>query len=200
MFEIPLYFYWDHYRKYCLRQNQFPCFELCNSVSVKCWFLPLRIPLCRPLHRIKQEWKVEQEIEKRVPVVLWRLLCLLLFPLNMPACWIFEMYEFVPHVITLTALKGKILVRNVPPYCCCFNAPLHFIAVALTWCVIWHLWSILAASVQAGWLLHFKGHEGRCTEQLVCSLVFPYGLQRAHKCLPKGANALELLVIITLHF
>lgn len=132
--------------------------------------------------------------------MLWRLLCLLLFPLNMPAWWICQMYEFVPHLITLTALEGKILVRDVLLYCCRFKAPLHFIAVALTWCVIWHLWSILAASVQASWRRHFKGHEGGCTEQLACSLVFPCGLQGAHKCLPKATNGLKLLLIITLHF
>ncbi|KAM7380817.1 hypothetical protein PAMP_004090 [Pampus punctatissimus] len=45
------------------------------------------------LHEIKQEWKLEQEIEKRGPVVLWRLLCPLLFPLNMPVSYTHQMKQ-----------------------------------------------------------------------------------------------------------
>lgn len=83
----PMSFYRDHYHKYCPWQNQFPCFVLCGAISAKCCILPERFPLHRSLHEIKHEWKLEQEIEKRGPVVLWRPLCLLLFPLNMPVSY-----------------------------------------------------------------------------------------------------------------
>ena len=92
LFEITLCFYWDHYHKYCLWQNQFPCFVLCGAVSAKCCILSPRSPLHRSPHEIKQEWKLEQEIEKRGPVVLRRPLCLLLFPLNMPVSYAHQMY------------------------------------------------------------------------------------------------------------
>lgn len=73
------------------------------------------IPLHSSLREVKQKWKLQQEIEKRGPVVMWALLGLLLFPLNMPVVRIHQMCVCVcvSCRIILTVLEGKILVRHV---------------------------------------------------------------------------------------
>lgn len=66
LFEITLCSHLDRYHKYCLWQNQFPCFVRCGAISSKCCILSWQFPLHMSPHEMKLKWKVEQEIEKRV--------------------------------------------------------------------------------------------------------------------------------------
>lgn len=157
---------------------------LCGAISAKCYILHLRIPLYRSLHEIKREWKLEQEIEKRVPVVLQRLLCLLLFPQNMPVVY------NSPDVCVPSNKPHSPWGENSSQTCNTVlpMTPLMFQSSIILYCwgndlaVVWHLApSVHLGSfiMRPGWLWHFKGHAAVCTQQLVYSLVFLCGLQTA---------------------
>lgn len=79
---------------------------LCGAISLNVAFFLSRFPLHRSPHEIKQEWKLEQEIEKRGPVVETAVPTAIS---SEHASLIHSPDARVPCRIILAVLEGKIL-------------------------------------------------------------------------------------------